>query len=57
MKDDGIGIPEAIDIRTTQSLGLHLVSILAEDQLKGEIDLEREAGTRVRIRFHVQEQQ
>jgi two-component sensor histidine kinase len=51
VSDDGIGLPEAIDPHTTQSLGLHLVTILAEDQLKGEITVEREGGTRVRITF------
>jgi two-component sensor histidine kinase len=55
VSDNGIGLPEAIDIHTAQSLGLRLVAILVEDQLKGEIDLEREGGTRVRIRFKTQQ--
>jgi len=53
VSDDGIGIPDEIDPKTTKTLGLHLVSILVEDQLKGEIEVEREGGTRVRIRFKV----
>jgi PAS domain S-box-containing protein len=51
VKDDGIGLPEHIDIRTTQSLGLHLVSILAEDQLRGSIKMTRGEGTAFRIVF------
>lgn len=51
VSDNGRGIPEDVDIRTTQSLGLHLVTILAEDQLNGKIDLDRNGGTAVRITF------
>ena len=49
--DDGVGIPEDLDIEKTDSLGLHLVSILVEHQLGGEIDLNREGGTEYRILF------
>jgi len=51
VSDDGIGIPAEIDIRETESLGLQLVHILAEDQIDGSIELDREAGTAFRIRF------
>jgi len=51
VSDDGIGIPAEIDIRETESLGLQLVHILAENQLEGSIELDREAGTAFRIRF------
>ena len=51
LSDDGIGIPAEIDIRETESLGLQLVQLLAEDQLEGNIELDREAGTAFRIRF------
>jgi PAS domain S-box-containing protein len=49
VSDDGIGIPEDIDIRTTESLGLQVVTILAEDQLQGKITLDRAKGTT----FHI----
>jgi two-component sensor histidine kinase len=55
VSDNGIGLPEAIDPHTTTSLGLHLITILVEDQLKGEITVERTGGTRVRIRFRTQQ--
>jgi len=49
--DDGIGIPETLDIRTAKTLGLQLVTTLAENQLKGRVELERAGGTRFTIRF------
>ncbi|MCX9085816.1 MAG: ATP-binding protein [Candidatus Methanoperedens sp.] len=49
--DDGIGIPVDLDIRNTRSLGLKLVTGLAEGQLQGEILLKREGGTEFQINF------
>lgn len=49
--DNGIGIPEDVDFRNTKSLGLRLVTILVEDQLKGEIRLARSKGTAFHITF------
>ena len=51
VSDNGISIPENIDFRNTDSLGLHLVTILAEDQLQGEISLNRTEGTEFKIKF------
>jgi len=51
ISDNGIGIPENIDFRNTESLGLKLVSILAERQLRGNLNLDRKTGTEFRIRF------
>jgi two-component sensor histidine kinase len=44
-------MPEDIDFRTTETLGLRLVTILAEDQLDGGITLTRETGTEFCITF------
>ncbi|HEX7576124.1 MAG TPA: histidine kinase dimerization/phosphoacceptor domain -containing protein, partial [Candidatus Methanoperedens sp.] len=49
--DNGVGIPDDIDFRKTESLGLRLVTILAEDQLHGEINLDRSRGTEFKIKF------
>jgi len=49
--DNGIGIPEDMDIRKTRSLGLYLVTLLVENQLHGEIALNRERGTEFLIKF------
>jgi PAS domain S-box-containing protein len=51
VNDDGIGLPEDLDFGNTKSLGLHLVRILAEDQLDGRIELNRTGGTGYQIRF------
>ena len=51
VSDDGIGIPAEIDIRETESLGLQLVQLLAENQLDGKIEVDRDGGTAFRIRF------
>ncbi len=51
VSDNGIGIPEELDIRNTGSMGLHLVTILSEDQLHGKIELNRTGGTRFQIQF------
>jgi PAS domain S-box-containing protein len=53
MSDNGVGIPDNIDFRSTHTLGLQLVTILAEDQLNGKIVLERTHGTTFRITFKI----
>ena len=49
--DNGIGIPDTIDFKNTETLGLRLVTILTEDQLEGEINLIRGKGTEFCITF------
>jgi two-component sensor histidine kinase len=49
--DNGVGIPENIDVGNTESLGLRLVSMLVNDQLEGGMDLKRNKGTKFRIIF------
>ena len=51
VSDDGIGMPEGIDIEELESMGLQLVNMLAENQLEGEIALDRDGGTAFRIQF------
>jgi len=51
VSDNGIGMPDKLDFRNTESLGLHLVTILSEDQLHGKIELNRTDGTSFCIRF------
>ena len=48
--DDGIGFPDAIDFRNTESLGFQLVTALV-DQLGGTIELTRGKGTTFVISF------
>lgn len=51
VSDNGVGVPEDFDFRHTDTLGLRLVTILAEDQLNGDIRLIRTKGTEFRITF------
>jgi two-component sensor histidine kinase/CheY-like chemotaxis protein len=53
VSDNGVGLPKKMDFRKTDSLGLHLVNLLAEDQLHGEIKLDRTEGTSFHIKFKV----
>jgi len=55
VSDNGVGLPKKIDFRKTDSLGLHLVNLLAEDQLHGDIKLDRARGTSFHIRFKVKQ--
>jgi PAS domain S-box-containing protein len=48
--DDGAGLPEALDIRRSATLGLQLVNTLV-DQMDGTIAVDRNGGTTVRITF------
>ena len=48
--DDGIGFPEDLDFRKSESLGLQLVQMLVE-QIGGTIELDRTNGTEFRIKF------
>ncbi|MCX9012701.1 MAG: PAS domain S-box protein [Candidatus Methanoperedens sp.] len=49
--DNGIGFPEELDFRKTESLGLQLVNLLVNNQLEGHINLDRSKGTEFQIRF------
>lgn len=49
--DNGVGIPEDLDFRKTESLGLPIVKVLVEKQLHGEIILNRDKGTEFKIKF------
>lgn len=50
VKDNGIGLPENLDFRHTESLGMELVCTLT-DQIKGEIKLARNEGTTFTLKF------
>jgi len=50
VKDDGVGFPETLDFRKTETLGMQIVSTLVS-QIDGSIDLAREKGTEFTIHF------
>jgi PAS domain S-box-containing protein len=51
IRDDGIGIPEDVDIRLTKTLGLQLVCGIVERQLRGTLEVRRRPGTEFVITF------
>lgn len=50
VRDNGVGFPEGLNFRNTESLGLELVCTLTE-QLRGTIELKRGQGTCFEIQF------
>ncbi|RKY07975.1 MAG: hypothetical protein DRP65_09755, partial [Planctomycetota bacterium] len=50
VKDDGVGLPEGMDFRKTESLGMQLVVMLTE-QLDGSIEVDKRKGTTFKITF------
>ena len=54
VSDDGIGIPENLEIENLDSLGFQLVTTLV-DQLDGELEFKRNNGTEFTMRFTVPE--
>ena len=51
-RDDGVGIPERIDVLHTKTLGLELIRGLVR-QLNGTVEMDRTAGTAYTITFPV----
>jgi len=49
--DNGQGLPESVDLVSDKSLGLRLVRMLAQDQLQGEVTVDRSQGTAFRVTF------
>lgn len=50
VRDNGIGFPQDLDFRNTESLGLELACLFTE-QLEGTIELDRNNGTIFRVTF------
>jgi len=50
VSDNGVSIPDELDLTNTGSLGLKLVHILT-DQIRGRLEVDRSEGTTFRIRF------
>lgn len=52
ISDNGIGLPDNIDLDKTESLGLSLVFLLT-NQLHGKVEIDRKSGTKYTIRFKI----
>ncbi|MGA7721993.1 MAG: histidine kinase dimerization/phosphoacceptor domain -containing protein [Ignavibacteriaceae bacterium] len=50
ISDNGIGLPEGIDLKKTKSLGLQLVDTLI-DQLEGTLEIDLSTGTKFKFKF------
>lgn len=51
VRDNGIGLPDDVDIHQPRTVGLHLVNGLVKNQLDGQIEVRRDNGTEFRIKF------
>ena len=49
--DDGVGMPQHLDFRSVETLGMHLIILMAEDQLRGTIELDITDGTEFTVTF------
>jgi len=56
IRDEGRGIPEAMDVDQTDTLGLKLMRNLVRRQLEGEFRVERNGGTEIWIEFSLAHQ-
>jgi PAS domain S-box-containing protein len=52
VSDDGIGLPDHVDIENTQTLGLQLVGLLV-DQMDGVVSVRRSNPTAISVRFPI----
>ncbi|MEA1945477.1 MAG: cache domain-containing protein [Euryarchaeota archaeon] len=53
VSDDGAGLPDGFDINKTGTLGLRLVKILTEDQLRGNLEVISKEGVTFNIEFNI----
>jgi two-component sensor histidine kinase len=51
VRDNGIGLPEDLNVATTKTLGLKLVNFLAKHQLRASIEIHSDNGAEFRFRF------
>ena len=52
--DDGVGLPKGFSLTESSNLGLQIVRTLAENELRGNIDLVRTpSGTEARLTFPI----
>ena len=53
VSDDGVGLPAGFDIDKSKTLGLRLVKILTEDQLRGTLEVTGEGGATFKMEFNI----
>jgi two-component sensor histidine kinase len=50
VRDNGVGIPESLDVGNTATLGLQIVATLVR-QIEGSMEVQRDGGTAVKVVF------
>jgi len=55
VSDNGIGLPEKLDIKKAESLGLRMITNLTERSLHGKVKINRDNGTEFQIIFKEKE--
>ncbi len=53
VKDDGVGLPQDLDIRSAKSLGLTIINALS-GQLGAAVEIENDGGAQFRITFPIE---
>jgi PAS domain S-box-containing protein len=53
VRDDGVGLPEGFDLNTAKTLGLRVVKLLAEGQLRGNLKVISKEGTTFTVEFEI----
>jgi PAS domain S-box-containing protein len=51
VRDNGVGLPDNVDIHQPLLVGLYLVKGLVKNQLDGQIEVRRDSGTEIRFKF------
>jgi len=51
ISDNGIGMPDGPEVTVTHSLGLYLIRLIVQHQLRGTLDISTDKGTSYTIRF------
>ncbi len=55
VSDNGVGLPESLDIRKAESLGLRMITNLTERSLHGKVNINKDNGTEFQIIFKEKE--
>ncbi len=55
VSDNGVGLPENMDIKNAESLGLRMITNLTERSLHGKVNINRDNGTEFQIIFKEKE--
>jgi two-component sensor histidine kinase len=56
VRDNGIGLPDGLDVKHSGTLGLDLIRIIAEDQLQGKVRVKSGKGTAFLFDFSLSNQ-